>query len=179
MECSEPYITLAFGSQNTVLPLQKKLCALEYLPFFGSQGMAKKHLELPNGIPSADTILRLLSRMDSKKFQESFPAWTQGYFKERASKGSVTAIDASETKFLRGAKRRHIGDKKGGCMLALKENQPVICEEARGLFEEGIKPGGVMARHSDITKDHIIRILLTAWDPGRRSLAGKRKAFNL
>jgi predicted transposase YbfD/YdcC len=53
----------------------------------------KQYLALPNGIPSADTILRVLARIDHTKFEESLNNWTQGYFRERAQPGSVIAID--------------------------------------------------------------------------------------
>jgi hypothetical protein len=48
---------------------------------------------LPHGIPSADTILRVLARIDSKKFEECFLSWTRGYFKERVQPSSVIATD--------------------------------------------------------------------------------------
>jgi predicted transposase YbfD/YdcC len=65
--------------------------------------------------------------------------------------GCISPIDAM------GCQKKiaqHIVDKKGGSVLALKENQPVICEEARELFKEETKTGAVITRHSDITKDH-------------------------
>ena len=68
---------------------------VEDIVFFGVTHLAwlKQYLSLPNGIPSADTILRVLARIDSKKFEESFLSWTSGYFKERVKPGSVIAID--------------------------------------------------------------------------------------
>jgi hypothetical protein len=48
---------------------------------------------LSNGIPSADTILRVLARIDSKKFETCFLDRARGYFKERARAGPVIAID--------------------------------------------------------------------------------------
>jgi hypothetical protein len=53
----------------------------------------KNYLSLPNSIPSADTILRVLVRIDSKKFEEGLLSWTRGYFQERMQPGSVIAID--------------------------------------------------------------------------------------
>jgi hypothetical protein len=69
--------------------------SVEDIAFFGEtlQAWLKKYLALPNGIPSADTILRVLGRIDHRKFEECFRSWTWGYFKERMSAGSVVAID--------------------------------------------------------------------------------------
>jgi predicted transposase YbfD/YdcC len=188
--------------------------SVEDIVFFGTthKKWLKKYLELPNGIPSADTILRLLSRIDSKKFETCFRSWTQGYFKERVSAGSVIAIDGKTVRGSESEERKaihivsawadelgivlgqvqtaeksneitaipelievlditgciitidamgcqkkiaqHIVDKKGGYVLALKENQPEVCQEARELFEEGTKAAVPITRHTDITKDH-------------------------
>ncbi|WP_215905355.1 transposase family protein [Treponema pedis] len=43
----------------------------------------KKFIELKNGIPSADTILRVLSHIDSKQFERIFTEWTKDYFKSQ------------------------------------------------------------------------------------------------
>jgi hypothetical protein len=53
----------------------------------------KQYLVLLHGIPSADTILRVLARIGHTKFEECFANWTHGYFKERAQPRSVIAID--------------------------------------------------------------------------------------
>jgi predicted transposase YbfD/YdcC len=53
----------------------------------------KQYLVLFHGIPSADTILRVLARIDYTKFEERFTNWTGGYFRERAQPGTVIAID--------------------------------------------------------------------------------------
>jgi predicted transposase YbfD/YdcC len=69
--------------------------SVEDITFFGETHLnwLKQYLALPNGIPSADTILRVLARIDSKKFEECFLSWTRGYFQERVKPGSVIAID--------------------------------------------------------------------------------------
>jgi predicted transposase YbfD/YdcC len=69
--------------------------SVEDTVFFGETHYQwlKNYLALPHGIPSADTILRVLGRIDSKKFESCFRDWTSGYFKERARAGSVIAID--------------------------------------------------------------------------------------
>jgi len=69
--------------------------SIENITFFGITHLQwlKQYLKLPNGIPSADTILRVLARIDHTKFEECFLKWTQGYFRERAKPGSVISID--------------------------------------------------------------------------------------
>jgi hypothetical protein len=76
--------------------------SVEDMVFFGETHYQwlKRYLSLPNGIPSADTILRVLGRIDHRKFEECFLSWTQGYFRERAGAGSVIAIDG---KTIRGS----------------------------------------------------------------------------
>jgi predicted transposase YbfD/YdcC len=68
---------------------------IENIAFFGVTHLSwlTQYLALPNGTPSADTIRRLLARIDRKKFEACFMDWTRGYFKERAGAGSVIAID--------------------------------------------------------------------------------------
>jgi len=69
--------------------------SVEDIAFFGITHVEwlKQYLALPNGIPSADTILRVLGRIDHNKFEECFLNWTRGYFRERAEPGSVIDID--------------------------------------------------------------------------------------
>jgi predicted transposase YbfD/YdcC len=68
---------------------------VEDIVFFGEthEDWLRKYLALPNGIPSADTILRVLSRIDRRKFEGCFLSWTCGYFRERVHAGSVIAVD--------------------------------------------------------------------------------------
>ena len=61
----------------------------------------KKFLELPNGIPSHDTINRVFSAIDSSKFETCFIEWVNSI--SEISKGQVIAIDG---KTLRGAKSK-------------------------------------------------------------------------
>lgn len=51
----------------------------------------KDFLELPNGIPSHDTIGDLFSRLDPKQLQTCFLSWIQSLFK--VSDGEIIAID--------------------------------------------------------------------------------------
>jgi predicted transposase YbfD/YdcC len=69
--------------------------SVEDITFFGEthEAWLKKYLELPNGTPSADTILRVLGRIDHRKFEACLLSWTRGYFRERISAGSVIALD--------------------------------------------------------------------------------------
>ena len=59
----------------------------------------RKFLELPNGIPSEDTINRLFSSIDSSQFENCFINWVNSI--SDITKGQVIAIDG---KTLRGAK---------------------------------------------------------------------------
>ena len=59
----------------------------------------RKFLELPNGIPSEDTINRMFSSIDSSQFETCFIDWVNSI--STLSKGQVIAIDG---KTLRGAK---------------------------------------------------------------------------
>ena len=69
--------------------------SVEDIAFFGITHIKwlKQYLSLPNGIPSADTILRVLGRIDHTKFEECLLNWTQGYFREQVEPGSVIDID--------------------------------------------------------------------------------------
>ena len=63
------------------------------------EGFLRKFLELPNGIPSEDTINRMFSSIDSSQFETCFIDWVNSI--STLSKGQVIAIDG---KTLRGAK---------------------------------------------------------------------------
>jgi hypothetical protein len=69
--------------------------SVEDIVFFGEthENWLRKYLALPHGIPSADTILRVLGRIDHRKFEGCFLSWARGYFRERMSAGSVIAVD--------------------------------------------------------------------------------------
>jgi predicted transposase YbfD/YdcC len=59
----------------------------------GKLGWLKERLglELPNGIPSADTIRRVFSRLDPKALEAAFRAWTKSL--HQLTKGEVVALD--------------------------------------------------------------------------------------
>ena len=65
----------------------------EHMQIFGESKRKwfASSLELPNGIPSHDTFRRVLSRINSKKFQECFVSWIQSVSK--AVEGEVVPID--------------------------------------------------------------------------------------
>lgn len=68
------------------------------------QAWFKSFLELPNGIPSHDTLARVLARLDPLALQQGFVAWIQGLGQQLA--GSVVAID--------GKTVRHSFDRAAG-----------------------------------------------------------------
>jgi predicted transposase YbfD/YdcC len=51
----------------------------------------KRYLELPNGIPSHDTLGRVFARVNAEAFQASFSRWVAAVF--RVTQGQVVAID--------------------------------------------------------------------------------------
>lgn len=53
--------------------------------------MLRQHLELPNGIPSHDTLGRFFAAMDGEAFQASFATWVETVFE--VSQGQVIALD--------------------------------------------------------------------------------------
>ena len=63
------------------------------------EGFLRKFLQLPNGIPSEDTINRVFSSIDSSQLETCFIEWVNSI--STISKGQVIAIDG---KALRGAK---------------------------------------------------------------------------
>ncbi len=56
-----------------------------------NQAWLKTFLELPHGIPCADTFGRLFARIDPAGFETCFTRWTQGL--ATASDGRLIAID--------------------------------------------------------------------------------------
>ncbi|MDR2363248.1 MAG: ISAs1 family transposase, partial [Spirochaetaceae bacterium] len=84
--------------------------SVEDIVFFGEthEDWLRKYLALPNGIPSADTILRVLGRIDHRKFEGCFLSWTRGYFRERMSTGSVIAVDGKTVRGSENGERKAI-----------------------------------------------------------------------
>ena len=63
----------------------------------------KKILELPNGIPSHDTIVRVFSRIKPEEFQKCFLSWFQ----------SISCFNAGEVIGIDGKALRHSYDRGG------------------------------------------------------------------
>ena len=64
----------------------------------------RRFLELPNGIPSHDTLSRVFARLNPEAFQARFVAWVQGTFAP-----NDTATIAIDGKTLRGSYHRASG----------------------------------------------------------------------
>ncbi len=58
-----------------------------------SEDFLKKYLKLENGVPSADTILRVLAGIDTKQLEKVFCEYTKGIFKEQLPQQEIIAID--------------------------------------------------------------------------------------
>jgi predicted transposase YbfD/YdcC len=73
----------------------------EQMVVFGrsKEKFLKKFLELPNGIPSKDTLNRAFSAIDSEQFEARFVDWVNSI--ADLSKGQIIAVDG---KTIRGAK---------------------------------------------------------------------------
>jgi hypothetical protein len=84
--------------------------SVEDIVFFGEthQAWLKKYLALPNGILSGDTILRVLGRIEHRKFEACFLSWTRGYFKEKVSAGLVIAVNGKTVRRSESDERKAI-----------------------------------------------------------------------
>ena len=58
-----------------------------------SVNVLKKYLILANGIPSADTILRVLAKIDTKQLGKIFIEYAKLVFGNRIKEGDVLAFD--------------------------------------------------------------------------------------
>ena len=89
----------------------------QMIEFANSKGeLLRKFLELPNRIPSDDTINRVFSSIDSSQFETCFIDWVNSI--SNLSKGQVIAIDG---KTIRGAKSK--GKKSPVHMVSAWANQ--------------------------------------------------------
>jgi predicted transposase YbfD/YdcC len=68
------------------------------------QGWLRRYLDLPNGIPSHDTLGRVFAKLNAEAFQAGFSRWVEAVF--RVTKGQVIAIDG---KTVRGSHDQAIG----------------------------------------------------------------------
>lgn len=86
-----------------IIALCATICGVEgweEIEIFGAEreDWFKGFLELPNGIPSHDTMYRVFSRIDPHELSETLIAWTQGL--NESVDGKIVAIDG---KTLRGS----------------------------------------------------------------------------
>ena len=58
-----------------------------------SAGVLKKYLSLENGIPSADTMLRVLAKIDSEQLGKAFAKYAKSVFGNKIQDGDVLALD--------------------------------------------------------------------------------------
>ena len=58
-----------------------------------SINVLKKYLVLANGIPSADTILRVLAKIDTEQLGKVFIEYARSVFENRIKDGDVVAFD--------------------------------------------------------------------------------------
>ena len=70
----------------------------------------KKYLELPNGIPSADTILRVIAGIDGKELERALAVYAREAFGSQIPEKEVIAIDGKTIK--RSAYKNHNDDSK-------------------------------------------------------------------
>lgn len=94
-----------------VLTICAVICGADSWPEVENYGIAKQawlstFLELPQGIPSHDTIERLFARLRPAELQQCFVTWVQSVFE--ISEGQLIALDG---KTLRGSYER--GGKRG------------------------------------------------------------------
>lgn len=69
--------------------------SIEEIHFYAelSIDVLKRYLELPNGISSSDTILRVLARIETKVLKNVFAEYAKSTFKSRLEKDDVITID--------------------------------------------------------------------------------------
>ena len=72
----------------------------------------KRFLELPNGIPSADTIARVYARISPSEFEKAFSSWVKDSI--HLSDGEIVAIDGKRLR----ASHDHTNDKKAIHMVS-------------------------------------------------------------
>ena len=75
-----------------------------------SEEMLRKYLELPNGIPSTDTILRVLAGIDGKELEKVLADYARETFGSRIPEKEVIAIDGKTIR--RSEYRNHNDESK-------------------------------------------------------------------
>ena len=92
-----------------IITLCAALCNVDDWEHIAEFGRANEHwfkgfLELENGIPSADTFIRVFTIIDPEEFETSFIAWMQQLY--QISDGEIVAIDG---KAVKGTYNRELG----------------------------------------------------------------------
>lgn len=92
----------------------------------------KEFLELPNGIPSHDTISRLFAQLNPEQLQSCFLSWIQTIAK--LTQGEVIAIDGKTVRhsYDKGKKKGAI--QMGSC-LGLSKSSGVRISQSRSQIE--------------------------------------------
>ena len=74
--------------------------SIEQIQFYAmlNEQTLKKYLKLENGIPSSDTILRVLARIDAKQFEKVFIDYARQTFGKNIPENEVLAIDGKTIK---------------------------------------------------------------------------------
>ena len=74
--------------------------SIEQIQFYAtlSESILKKYLKLENGIPSSDTILRVLARIDAKQLEKVFIDYAREAFGKKLVEKEVMAIDGKTIK---------------------------------------------------------------------------------
>ena len=114
--------------------------SIEQIQFYAtlSEQTLKKYLKLENGIPSSDTILRVLARIDAKQLEKVFIEYARETFGKNSAENEVVAIDG---KTIRRSEYTPTGEDKkphkaahvvsaqvafSGCVLRAGENRRKI-----------------------------------------------------
>jgi predicted transposase YbfD/YdcC len=124
-------------------------------------------LELPNGIPSHDTLSDVLGRIDPTAFQAAFSAWSTAAQQAVAeTSNAITAVpDLLALLDLQGAMvsidamgcqkaiAQAIVDAGGDYVLTLKDNPPTLCENVRLWLDTEVACGRLPVLET-VEKDH-------------------------
>ena len=114
--------------------------SIEQIQFYAtvSEQTLKKYLKLENGIPSSDTILRVLARIDAKQLEKVFIEYARETFGKHIAEDEVLAIDgktirrseyAPTGEDKRAHKAAHVVSAQvalSGCVLRAGENRRKI-----------------------------------------------------
>ena len=100
----------------------------------GADGWLRTWLELPNGIPSHDTLGRAFARLDPQQFMQCFASWMAAV--RQASSGQLVAMDG---KTLRGSGDSCAGQGAMQLVGPLEAASQVLLAQVE--VEEGVERG--------------------------------------